>query len=98
MKLITGLILAVVSLSIIGCNGFAPPQTFVQAMRNSHNQSLPIYQQFEAQNPAEAQTASDLWNSEEILIAQAEGNPPATQPVATQPPFPPASSARQPKH
>lgn len=79
-------LLAVFAVALIGCvpgcqSVTAPPQSYVQAHRNTHDKAKRIYDGFKKANPSEANAAQNLYDSEEILIHNAEaGTFPAPAP------------------
>lgn len=87
MRPVIALIVCVFLMALTGCNGQGglvgqPPVTYLDAHQHTHDRAAHIYQQFEAQNPNEADAAKDLYDSEQKLIDNArKGVWPASAPV-----------------
>lgn len=64
-------VMTLLFLTATGCS-ILPPMGYVTANRATHDQYKYIVDTFAAQNPADAQVAEDLWQSEETLIHNAE--------------------------
>lgn len=71
MRRLSFLAVLVLALMLVGCAS-VPAPSYIGAHRKTHDAYKRIVDTFARQNPADAEAAKDLYESEEILIRRAE--------------------------